>query len=619
MFFVTPLNKPVSMQFMAKDTQSNTNIDFGKTQEHADRYQELVRRLVSALANRPVTNQKLEAPGFDLYMSAFQAWMQDCAENPTRAYDQQASFWRETAQNYFSAQQNAYSALANQSSDDPAPTKEKSVNDRRFRSPYWNTNPWLQFLRDQYLTTSAATASVLESIEHLNDQDRQRLEFFSKQIIDMFAPTNFFASNPEAIEKAYESGGLSLLDGFENFVKDVEANKGRHAVTLSDPDAFEVGKNIATTSGKVVYRNRMFELIQYSPTTEEVYEKPLVIIPPWINKFYILDLKPQNSFIKYSVDAGFTVFVVSWVNPDASYSDTGFDDYVHEGAAKAIETVCEITNQEQVNAIGYCIGGTLLATTLAAMAKGNRRMVASATFFTTLLNFENPGEITAFFDDAMLEGLDEEMEQKGFLDAYYMGRAFSYLRANDLVYGPGIKSYLLGEKPPAFDLLYWNGDSTNLPAKMARQYLERLYKNNELMKGRFSVSNTQLDLADIDIPVTAVATRTDHIAPWVASFSGISEMSGDKQLILADSGHIAGIVNPPNANKYCYWLNDAPFKAEESSQWYDNAEQNDGSWWPVWNSWLGNLSGEKIAAREPGTDEFPVLANAPGDYVKVKA
>ncbi|MEO0910754.1 MAG: alpha/beta fold hydrolase, partial [Pseudomonadota bacterium] len=295
------------------------------------------------------------------------------------------------------------------------------------------------------------------------------------------------------------------------------------------------------------------------------------------------------------------------------------DDYVHEGAVKAIDMVCTMTEQDQVNAIGYCIGGTLLATTLASMAKGNRRMVASATFFTTLLDFEEPGEITAFFGGEMLEGLKEEIDREGYLDAYFMARAFSYLRANDLVYGPGVKSYLLGEKPPAFDLLYWNGDSTNLPARMAHEYLERLYHQNQLVKGTFSVSGKTVSLEDIEVPVTAVATRTDHIAPWISSFTGISKMSGDNQYILSDSGHIAGIVNPPAAKKYCYWLNDAEFNPAEPMQWFNGAEQHAGSWWPVWADWLANYSGEKIKARKPGTKEHPPLTDAPGNYVKAKA
>ncbi|MEM9332517.1 MAG: class I poly(R)-hydroxyalkanoic acid synthase [Pseudomonadota bacterium] len=585
--------------------------------ETYERYQTLLHRLVSALANKPVTNQKLESPGLDLYTSAFQVWMKNCAENPEKAFEQQVAYWRETATNYFNAQQAAYdSSMRGSSVEDQARSNSK---DRRFTSPYWDKNPWLKFVRDQYLTTARATSELVASLENLDAQDRKRLRFFSQQITDMFAPTNFFSFNPDAMQKAYETGGTSLLDGFENFVQDIEANKGRHAVTLADPDAFEVGINLATTPGKVVFRNQLFELIQYSATTKRVYEKPLVIIPPWINKYYILDLKPQNSFIKYAADAGLTVFVVSWVNPDASYRDVGFDDYVYEGAVKAIDTVCTITDQDQVNAIGYCIGGTLLATALAAMAKGNHRLVSSATFFTTLLDFREPGEITAFFGGDMLEGLKEEIDRQGFLDAYFMARAFSYLRANDLVYGPGVKSYLLGEKPPAFDLLYWNGDSTNLPAKMAHQYLERLYHKNELMHGTFSVGGNMLDLKDIDIPVTAVATRTDHIAPWASSFSGISEMSGEKQLILSDSGHIAGIVNPPSAEKYCYWLNDRDFDPEHADQWFKNAKQHHGSWWPVWLKWLTEQSGNKISARKPGTKDFPALMEAPGDYVKLRA
>ena len=587
--------------------------------DNMDRFRSLSSRLVKALSGRPESNQKIEAPGFDIYMKAMGAWFADNAENPQKSYERQAKFWGETMQNLANAQQHAMASMMSAwDGNDEAKAAAKPV-DRRFSNPLWNENPWLQFVRDQYLTTSAAVESMVNSLEHIDDSDRSRVEFFSRQIIDMFSPTNFFATNPDALQKAYETGGTSLVDGFENFVKDLESHGGRHAVTLSDPEAFSVGENIATAAGKVVYRNRLFELIQYEPETEQVYATPLVIIPPWINKFYILDLKPKNSFIRYAVSQGFTVFVVSWVNPDGSYAETGFDDYVKEGAAEAIDKVCAITGEEEVNAIGYCIGGTLLATTLAWMAKGNRRPVANATFFTTLLDFESAGEITAFLGESMLEGLEEELDTNGYLDAFFMARAFSYLRANDLVYGPGVKSYLLGEAPPAFDLLYWNGDSTNLPAAMAREYLQRLYRNNELMQDHFSVDGTRLKLSDIDIPVMAIATRTDHIAPWKASFSGISRMSGERNLVLADSGHIAGIINPPVAKKYGYWLNPSSFDPSNADEWFKRSEHHDGSWWPVWLEWMSERSGEKVKARIPGNKSFPAIAPAPGEYVKKRA
>ena len=587
--------------------------------ENTARLQDLTQRLVSVLANRQMVDPKMEGPGPELYMKAAHAWMAGIVSHPEKIAAQQVNFWRATMENLMSAQKTAMGTMSQPLRKTNGEGEKQRPADRRFANPLWETNPWFHFIRDQYLTSSRAISEMVNGLDDLNQHDRQRVEFFSRQIIDMFSPTNFFATNPDAMEKALATGGKSLVDGMENFVRDLEANEGRAAVSLSDPNAFEVGKNIATAPGEVVYRNRLFELIQYEPETKKVFATPLVILPPWINKFYILDLKPANSFIRYAVAQGFTVFVVSWVNPDETYAETGFDEYVKEGALEAINKVCDITGEEQVNAIGYCIGGTLLGTTLAWLSKGNRRPVANAAFFTTLLDFEQPGELAVFLDDDFMRGLEKEIETTGYLNAFFMARTFSYLRANDLVYGPGVKSYLLGEAPPAFDLLYWNGDSTNLPGKMAWQYLERLYRNNELMAGTFSVGDDQAGLASIDIPVMAIATRTDHIAPWKASFSGMSQMSGELNLVLADSGHIAGIVNPPEAEKYGYWTNNGDFDIRKADNWFSAAERHNGSWWPVWTNWMSERSGKKVVARKPGSKKHPPIAAAPGEYVKMKA
>ncbi|MGI9364756.1 MAG: PHA/PHB synthase family protein, partial [Rhizobiaceae bacterium] len=364
-----------------------------------ERLQVLTQRLIKVLANRQPTDPKMEAPGYDFYMKAANAWMAGLVSHPEKMAEQQAQYWRDSMNNMMSAQQAMADTFAKGFGQEPNSDnaqEKRSRRDRRFSNAHWDTNPWFHFIRDQYLATSRAIAELVDSLDGLEERDRQRVEFFSRQIVDMFSPTNFLATNPEALEKALITNGKSLVDGMENLVRDLEVNQGRFAVTLSDPQAFEVGKNIASSKGEVVYRNRLFELIQYTPTTKEVFATPLVIIPPWINKFYILDLKPQNSFIRYAVDQGLTVFVVSWVNPDETYADTGFDDYVRDGALEAIETVCAITGEEQVNAIGYCIGGTLLATTLAWLAKRNRQPISNATFFTTLLDFEQPGELSVF-------------------------------------------------------------------------------------------------------------------------------------------------------------------------------------------------------------------------------
>jgi polyhydroxyalkanoate synthase len=457
-------------------------------------------------------------------------------------------------------------------------------------------------------------ANAVGSLEHLDPADRKRVEYFSRQIVDMFAPTNFLGTNPDALSRAVETDGKSLVQGLENLVRDIEASNGDLLVTLADPDAFHVGANIATTPGAVVYRNKMLELIQYAPTTERVFRTPLVIFPPWINKFYILDLKPQNSLIKWIVDQGHTLFVVSWVNPDASYRDVGMDDYIRDGYIRALAEVRRITGQKKVNAVGYCIAGTTLALTLAYLKKAGDTSVNSATFFTTLTDFSDQGEVGVFLNDDFVDGIERQTAEDGILSKVFMSRTFSFLRSNDLIYQPAIRSYMLGEAPPAFDLLFWNGDGTNLPAKMAMEYLRGLCQHDDFAKGRFPVLGTPVSLHDITLPVFAVACETDHIAAWKGSFNGVRQFgSRDKTFVLSQSGHIAGIVNPPAKGKYGHYVSDAPMSLPED--WKNASTFHAGSWWPRWGAWLSQRSGAKVAARTPGDPEHPVLAPAPGTYV----
>jgi polyhydroxyalkanoate synthase len=389
-------------------------------------------------------------------------------------------------------------------------------------------------------------------------------------------------------------------------------------VTLADREAFRVGENLGTTPGSVIYRNRMMELIQYAPTTEKVHKTPLIIFPPWINKFYILDLKPQNSLIKWIVDQGFTLFVVSWKNPDPSYRDVGMDDYIREGYLTAMEEVKKICAVPKVNVVGYCIAGTTLALTLSYMKQAKLNWVKSATFFTTLTDFSDQGEVGVFLDDDFVDGIEREVDKTGILDSFYMSRTFSFLRSNDLIYQPAIKSYMMGEAPPAFDLLYWNGDGTNLPAKMSVEYLRGLCQRDELAKGSFPVLGKEAALKDITLPVCAVACETDHIAAWRSSFIGLRQFgSKDKSFILSESGHIAGIVNPPSKKKYGHYLNQGA-ALDDPDRWRDGATEYPGSWWPHWGEWLARHSGARCPARLPGDSTHKVLAPAPGTYVTSK-
>lgn len=581
--------------------------DMEKLNANLARLEDLSQRLVAAVAQRRPANPALEGPGPELLAKTMGAFWTEAMQNPAKLIEQQASYWGKALQHYIDAQQ----ALAQgkfEAPEDPTP------KDRRFANPLWQTHPYFNFIKQQYLRNVEAMDQAVKGLEGLDPPDRRRVEYFSRQLIDMMAPTNFLPTNPDALEKAVETDGQSLVQGLENLVRDIEANHGDLLVTLADREAFRVGGNIAVSEGSVVYRNKMFELIQYKPTTEKVHELPVVIFPPWINKFYIMDLKPANSLIKWIVDQGFTLFVVSWKNPDPSYADVGMDEYVEDGFLTAFREVKAITGQDKVNAVGYCIAGTTLSLTLALMRQRGDKSVNAATFFTTLTDFSEPGEVGVFLDNDFVDGIEAQCRQDGILDKYYMSRTFSYLRANDLIYGPAIRSYMLGEAPPAFDLLYWNGDGTNLPARMAIEYLRGLCQGDGLARGTFEICGERVSLKDVKVPLCAIACETDHIAPWKASFAGVRRMgSKDKTFILAQSGHIAGIISPPTKDKYGHFTNDGPM--ESSDAWKDSADFHKGSWWPRWGKWLAERSGKKVAARQPGEGGHKVLAPAPGTYV----
>jgi len=578
-----------------------------KLEANIARLEVLNARLVAALGRKKLSRASLEGPGQDLYLKAAAGYLAEMMQNPAKILEHQVGYWGKSLKHYLEAQQ----MLAQGKFEAPEDTSPK---DKRFANPLWDSNPYFNFLKQQYLMNADAVHQAVTDVEGLEDADRKRLDFFTRQIVDMFSPTNFLGTNPEALERAAETQGQSLVDGLENLVRDLEAGDGELVVSLSDKDAFKVGENLGTTPGDVVYRNRMIELIQYKPTTKQVHEIPVVIFPPWINKFYILDLKAQNSLIKWIVDQGYTLFVVSWVNPDASYAEVGMSDYVEEGYLAAIREAKAICGTKEINAVGYCIAGTTLSLTLALMKKRKDKSVRSATFFTTLSDFADQGEVGVFLSNDFVDGIEEEVTEKGVLDKYFMSRTFSFLRSNDLIYAPAIRSYMMGQTPPAFDLLYWNGDGTNLPAKMSVEYLRGLCQANDFVKDGFEICGETVRIKDVAVPLCAIACETDHIAPWKASYAGFQQMgSKDKTFILSESGHIAGIVNPPSKNKYGHWTN--PEYDLSSEDWQANADKHEGSWWPRWEKWLDKNSGEMVSAREPGDAKHASLAPAPGTYV----
>ena len=581
-----------------------------RMQENLARLEELSERLVNVLSHRHPTPPSLNGPDQGLYLKAAQAYWQEWLHNPAKIIEHQVDYWGKTVTHFVEAQQMLAKGKL-QAPEDPGPS------DKRFANPLWDSHPYFNYVKQQYLINADAIANAVDDIEDMDPLEKRRLRYFAHQIVNLFSPTNFLATNPDALQKAVETEGESLVKGLENLVRDLEANNGELVVRLADESAFEIGTNIATADGKVVYRNRMMEVIQYSPTTDQVHETPIVLFPPWINKYYILDLKPENSLIRWVVDQGYTLFVVSWVNPDGAYRDVGLEDYIEEGFLTAMRVVREICGVEKLNVVGYCIAGTTLALTLSLLKKRGDKQVKSATFFTALTDFSDQGEFTPFLQNDFADGIEQEINQEGILPSFIMARTFSYLRSNDLIYGPAIRSYMMGETPPAFDLLYWNGDGSNLPGRMFTQYLRGLCQDNKFAEGTFELLGETLDVRDVDVPVISVAAETDHIAAWKDVYRGVQMMgSRSKTFILGQSGHIAGIVNPPTKKKYGHFTNDNLKLSPE--EWRETAEKHEGSWWPTWEAWLKKRGGKKVSARIPGDGDYPALADAPGTYVRLK-
>jgi polyhydroxyalkanoate synthase len=531
--------------------------------------------------------------------------------NPARLVQAQIGFW----QDYLTLWQNT----ARRMMGEPiAPVIEESKSDRRFKDEAWRENEVFDFIRQSYLLSARYFTTVVQGAEGLDNKTAQKVDFYTRQFVDAMSPSNFLMTNPEVLRRTAETGGENLLKGLSNLLADLERGKGQLRIRMTDDSKFKVGENIAVTPGKVVFRNALMELIQYAPTTETVLKRPLLILPPWINKFYILDLRPKNSFIRWAVEQGHTVFVCSWVNPDESLAEHGFDDYMTLGPYAALEAIEQATGEKSVNAIGYCLGGTLLAATLAHMAAKKDTRIKSATYFVTMTDFAEAGELGVFIDEEQLLGIEEKMHKRGFLDGREMATTFNMLRANDLIWSFVVNNYLLGQEPFPFDLLYWNDDSTRMPAKMHSFYLRRMYQQNDLVKpGGIELDGVPLDLSKIKQPSYLISTREDHIAPWKSTYRATQIYGGKVRFVLAASGHIAGVVNPPDSGKYSHWINtDLP---PEPDDWFKGATELAGSWWPDWQRWVSAIDKTQVPARVPGAGGLPALGDAPGTYVKVMA
>ena len=500
---------------------------------------------------------------------------------------------------------------------DAPETIDASGTDRRFKDDAWRDNEVFDFIKQSYLLSARYVQSTVSKVEGLDPKTAQKVDFYTRQFIDAMSPTNFVMTNPEVLRKTAETGGENLLKGLNNLLGDLERGKGQLKIKMTDTEAFSVGGNIGVSPGKVVFQNELMQLIQYNPTTEKVLKRPLLIGPPWINKFYILDLRPRNSFVRWATSQGHTVFVISWVNPDEKLAEKNFEDYMQQGYLAALDAIEAATGEKDVNAIGYCLGGTLLAATLAYMAvKGDDR-IKTATFFVTMMDFAEAGELGVFIDEEQLQALEEKMNKRGYLEGSEMSTTFNMLRANDLIWSFVVNNYLLGNDPFPFDLLYWNADSTRMPAKMHSFYLRNMYQANLLKEPNgIELSGVGIDLARVKTPAYFLSTREDHIAPWKSTYRGTQLLGGKKRFVLAASGHIAGVVNPPEGGKYNHWISDA--LPPDPEAWLAGATELAGSWWPDWHRWILAHGKAQVEARVPGDGKLPALEDAPGSYVKVR-
>jgi polyhydroxyalkanoate synthase len=544
--------------------------------------------------------------------SAFLEMTAKLMASPQHFVEAQIGFWND----YLLLWQNT----ARRMLGEPVPEViQADAKDKRFQDEAWKENEVFDFIKQSYLLSARFVQDVVTHVDNLPEHTAKKVDFYARQFVDAMSPSNFVLTNPEVLRKTAETGGENLIRGLNNLLGDLERGKGQLRIKMTDQDKFKLGENIAVSPGRVVFQNDLMQLIQYAPTTEQVLKRPLLIVPPWINKFYILDLRPKNSFVRWAVSQGHTVFMVSWVNPDGALHDKNFEDYMQEGILAALGAIEQATGEKSVNAIGYCLGGTLLGATLAYMAAHRDTRIKSATFFVTMLDFTETGELNVFIDEEQLQALEEKMNKRGYLEGSEMAATFNMLRANDLIWSFVVNNYLLGNDPFPFDLLYWNSDSTRMPAAMHSFYLRNMYQQNKLSQpGGITLSGTKIDLRKVKIPAYFLSTREDHIAPWTTTYAGTQLLGGPNRFVLAASGHIAGVVNPPESGKYSHWIN-PELLPHTPEAWLEGATEIAGSWWPDWQRWVTAQGGAAGRAMVPARRPAEGIEAAPGSYVAVKA
>jgi polyhydroxyalkanoate synthase len=510
------------------------------------------------------------------------------------------------------------SAVKRLAGEQAPPVAAPAANDKRFTDPEWSSNQFFDFLKQAYLLTTGWANQLVSDAADLDPHTRQKADFYIRQISNALSPSNFVLTNPELLRETLTSNAENLVRGMHMLAEDIAAGGGHLKIRQSDASMFEVGRNLATTPGKVIFQNDLMQLIQYAPSTEKVLKRPLLIVPPWINKFYVLDLTPEQSFIKWCVDQGLTVFCISWVNPDTRLAQKTFEDYVREGPVAALDAIKEATGEDKVHAVGYCVGGTMLTVALAAMAAWRDERIMSATLFASQIDFTNAGDLKVFIDEEQIKAIEQRMAERGYLDGKAMATVFNMLRSNDLVWPYVINNYLKGKAPFPFDLLYWNSDSTRLPAANHSFYMRNCYLDNKLARGEMMLGNTLIDVRSIKIPIYNLATREDHIAPAKSVMLASKFFGGKVRFVVTGSGHIAGVVNPPDKKKYQYWTGPRPRSANVEA-WLAKAKEHPGSWWPDWFAWIKQQDPTEAPARIPGGGKLKPIEDAPGSYVRVKA
>lgn len=581
--------------------------------EANERYQAVIQQFISQ--NEGGTSETSSSIFNDMGEN-FQQLGQQLAANPMVMFDEQMSLMQGQMQLW----QNTVRELLGEK--DVEAVIEPARDDRRFNDPEWSENLIYKFIKQSYLLQSRGVLNVVNGVEGLEDHTRQQVDFYTRQLVNAHSPSNSLFTNPEVIRRTLETRGQNLLKGMKQLSSDMKQSAEGLNVTMTDASAFTLGENVATTPGQVVFQNKLIQLIQYQPTTEKQYKTPLLIVPPWINKYYILDLRESNSLVKWLTDQGHSVFIISWVNPGPEMRDYGWSEYMNQGTLAAMDAVKEQTGEADVNLLSYCIGGTLTASTVAYLAATKQdKRVKSVTYMATLQDFSDPGEISVFINEASLRGMEKQLDATGYLDGRVMAFSFNLLRENDLFWSFYINNYLKGERPAAFDLLYWNTDGTNMPAAMHKFYLRNMYQHNRLIQpGGIEVDGVKIDISQIKTPAYFISTIQDHIAKWKSTYTGAQVHSGPVKFVLSGSGHIAGIVNPPNKVKYGYWTND--LIAETPDAWFAGADKHEGSWWPDWQEWITSNKyadpASQVAARDPNKGKLKVIEAAPGSYVKLK-